>query len=582
MLLQHVCQLRISTTPPILFRAILGPNALGKPKHFFLVSMATEKLATTSSKPTSAQRGDSDVGIGDADMVKDEEVGKHELLKPKVHFRLWQTLGMNFSLTCTPMAVGSYLALIGGLGGFPYYVWCFVFAGSFQILLGTTIAELASALPHSSGQTTTHQSQRLHFSFLDPLTNTVFNFSGPAYWVKVLSPPKYSQFLEYLVGWLTISVYWFITTGNTLYLAETTVGWVEATRPGFTVTQWQIYLASVAWAVLLAAVNLPGLFKLLPHMMTAGVVLINCSWIFIAVSLLARVHPKNSAQQVFVDVVNESGWSSNGVVFFLALLPGLLSVSGFDAVTHITDEVPNPKKEIPQVILGSTGLSAVTGFAMVVVYAFCAVHPDVLLEPYAHQPIINVFQDGLRSDALFHIAMTAYLVTMFIASVAAMTSWNRLYWSFSRANGLPFSRFTAKLSGKDHLPINALIVNFVMVVALGAIGVGSLTALNAIFGSSAICALSSFALSLFLAIRRGRGFLDPGRWLNLGSAGLPMQCVALTWTVFVCVWLCFPLYLPVTPEYMNWTVVILTGIILTATVYYLGFRKRIAAHDFYA
>lgn len=398
----------------------------------------------------------------------------------------------------------------------------------------------------------------------------------------MLSPPKYSQFLEYLVGWLTISVYWFITAGNTLYLAETTVGWAEACNPGFVATQWQLYLASVAWAVLLAVVNLPGLFKLLPHLMAAGVVLINCSWFFIFVSLLARVNPKNSGRTVFVDVVNESGWSSDGVVFFLAILPGILSVSGFDAVTHITDEVPNPKKDIPQVILGSTGLSAFTGLAMVIMYSFCTVDPSVLVEPYAHQPIINVLQEGLRSDALFNIAMTAYLGTMFIASVAGFTSWNRLYWSLSRTNALPFSRFTAKLSSSDHIPVNAIFVNFFMAIVLGALGVGSLTALNAIFGSSAICALSSFSLCLFMAIRRGRAFLDPNRWLNLGRAGLPMQMIALTWAVFASVWLCFPLYLPVTPEYMNWSIVILTGIVVVATAYYLGFRKQIAAHDFYA
>lgn len=397
-----------------------------------------------------------------------------------------------------------------------------------------------------------------------------------------MSPPKYSQFLEYLVGWLTICVYWFITTGNTLYLAETTIGWVEACHPGFTASQWQLYLASIAWAVLLAAMNLPGLFKLLPHLMSAGVVLINCSWLFIFVSLMTRVNPKNSAKTVFVDVVNESGWKSDGVVFFLAILPGLLSVSGFDAVTHITDEVPNPKKEIPQVILGSTGLSAITGLAMVIMYAFCTVDPSVLVEPYAHQPIINVLQDGLRSDALFNIAMTAVLVTMFIASVAGYTSWNRLYWSFSRGNGLPFSKFTAKLSGADHIPVNAVIVNFFMVVVLGALGVGSLTALNAIFGSSAICALSSYSVVLFLAIRRGREFLDPSRWLNLGRAGLPMQYIALGWAIFASIWLCFPLYLPVTPEYMNWSVVILTGIVVVATGYYVGFRKHIAEHEYYA
>lgn len=105
-----------------------------------------------STKNTHESHYEPVVAIGDMDVVEDKDVGKHGLLKPKVHFRLWQTLGLNFSLTCTPMAIGSYLALIGGLGGFPYFVWCFVFAGAFQILLGTTIAELASAMPHSSGE----------------------------------------------------------------------------------------------------------------------------------------------------------------------------------------------------------------------------------------------------------------------------------------------------------------------------------------------------------------------------------------------------------------------------------------------
>lgn len=107
---------------------------------------------SSSTKAASGKYSESVLAVGDKDHISDQDVGEHRLLKPKVHFRLWQTLGMNFSLTCTPMAVGSYLALIGGLGGFPYFIWCFIFAGCFQILLGTTIAELASALPHSSGQ----------------------------------------------------------------------------------------------------------------------------------------------------------------------------------------------------------------------------------------------------------------------------------------------------------------------------------------------------------------------------------------------------------------------------------------------
>ncbi len=378
-----------------------------------------------------------------------------------------------------------------------------------------------------------------------------------------------------------MSVWWFVTTGNMLYAAQFVVGLAEALNPSFTAAPWQVYLISVGWALLIAALHLPGAFKLVPHLLTAAVGLINFTWLFIFISMLVRARPKASARAVFVDVVNESGWSSNAVVFFLALLPGILSIGGFDSVTHITDEVHSPAKEIPQVILGSTGLSAVTGLAMVIMYSFCTTNPAGLLEPYGRQPLINALKDGLDSDALFVTALVAIILTLFLSSLAGFTSWNRLYWSFSRANGLPFSGFTAKLTSKDRLPVNAVAVNFFMVAALSAIGIGSLTALNAIFGSAAICSLASYVLVLVTALHRGRAFLDASRWLNLGRWGKPMQITALIWSVFASVWLCFPLYLPVVPETMNWTSVILVGLVLIATVYYLGFRRQIVAHDFY-
>ncbi|KAF2160549.1 hypothetical protein M409DRAFT_37684 [Zasmidium cellare ATCC 36951] len=501
-----------------------------------------------STKVADEERFEDNTSIQQGDLVKDAPGGS----VPKVHFKLWQTLGMNFSITNTPISVGAYLSLIIGLGGFPYYVWCFIFAGFFQLILGLVVAEIASAMPHSS---------------------------GPAHWIGVLSPPRYAKKMQYLVGWLTIALWWFVSAGNMLYLGQYVAGFAEAMNPGYKADTWQVYLIANAFALLITILNLPGFFKLTPHLMTAAVVVINATWIFVFVAMLVRAEPKATARAVFVDVVNESGWSSDGLVFFLALLPGLLSISGFDSCTHITDEVPSPSKDIPMVIIGSSLLSAFTGFAMIVMFSFCTVSPEGLLDPYGHQPLLNVLKDGLRSDALFCIATTAIILTIFVATLATFTSWNRLYWSFSRTNGLPFSAATSKLVSKDRIPMNALIVKLVLTVALGAIGIGSLTALNAIFGSSAILALLSYLLNLIMAILRGRESLNPNRWLNLGRWGLPLQVVAAVWCVFASVWLCFPLYLPVTPDTMNWTVVIAPGIVILAFGYYAIFRKRMNDPD---
>lgn len=398
---------------------------------------------------------------------------------------------------------------------------------------------------------------------------------GPAYWVQHLAPPKYSQFLGYLVGWLTVAAWWFITVANNLYISQITLAVAEALNPGYTAKDWHSYLLYCAFMLVIFLVNLPRVFKILPSLLIAAMVLINFTALYLLISLLVRATPKQSAHDVFVEVVNYSGWESNGVVFFLALLPGVLTVSGFDSVTHITDEVENPTKQVPQVMIGSACLSAIAAFAMAIVYAFCTVNTENLLDPYNHQPVIQMIFDSSRSTAIATVSCVLLIGSVYCASVAAFTSWNRLYWSFAREGGLPFPKAMAKLSSSDALPVNALITNLVMVLALGVIQVGSLTALNGILGGSVVCIIGSFALTLGLALWRGRDFLSQSRWLNLGRWGTPLQVVALVWCVFISIWLCFPLYLPVTVEYMNWTSVVFTGTIALAVAYWVLFRAHI-------
>ena len=70
---------------------------------------------------------------------------------PKVHFNVWAALGVNFSITATPLTAGTYLALAVGVGGSPIFFYEYIFAAFFQIVLCLGMAEIASAIPHSSG-----------------------------------------------------------------------------------------------------------------------------------------------------------------------------------------------------------------------------------------------------------------------------------------------------------------------------------------------------------------------------------------------------------------------------------------------
>lgn len=71
---------------------------------------------------------------------------------PAVHFTFWSALGIQYSLTSAPLALGLYLSLVVGLGGSPVFVWGFLLVGVMQLAPCLAIAELASAIPHSAGQ----------------------------------------------------------------------------------------------------------------------------------------------------------------------------------------------------------------------------------------------------------------------------------------------------------------------------------------------------------------------------------------------------------------------------------------------
>jgi choline transport protein len=78
--------------------------------------------------------------------------GTHEVIQLKRHFSIWASIGVNYSVSATPLTVGSNLALAIGVGGSPMFFYGFLFTGFFQMILCLAMAELASAMPHSSGQ----------------------------------------------------------------------------------------------------------------------------------------------------------------------------------------------------------------------------------------------------------------------------------------------------------------------------------------------------------------------------------------------------------------------------------------------
>ncbi|KAJ5631419.1 amino acid transporter [Penicillium longicatenatum] len=71
----------------------------------------------------------------------------------KEHFGLWSTLGLSYSIMNTPIAIASALILSVGVGGSPVYIFAYCVAFIFQVIVCLSLAEMAGAFPHPSGET---------------------------------------------------------------------------------------------------------------------------------------------------------------------------------------------------------------------------------------------------------------------------------------------------------------------------------------------------------------------------------------------------------------------------------------------
>ena len=59
--------------------------------------------------------------------------------------------------------------------------------------------------------------------------------------------------------------------------------------------------------------------------------------------------------------MNETGWP-NGITWLLGLLQAGLGLTGFDAVAHMIEEIPNASVEGPKIMIACVGKGISTEF----------------------------------------------------------------------------------------------------------------------------------------------------------------------------------------------------------------------------
>lgn len=178
--------------------------------------------------------------------------------------------------------------------------------------------------------------------------------------------------------------------------------------------------------------------------------------VVISITILST-SSKNTGAFVFTDFSNSTGWS-DGVAWIIGLLQSALSLIGYDAVAHMMEEMPRPKRDAPIAMLTAVGIGGVTyyiplsslllvilillrnrGIFFVLVILFCLTNIQQILSTKTGMPITElIFQStGSRAAA---VVLTCALAVCFVnGAIGGIASGSRLLWSMARDNGTPFS-----------------------------------------------------------------------------------------------------------------------------------------------
>jgi choline transport protein len=225
---------------------------------------------------------------------------------------------------------------------------------------------------------------------------------------------------------------------------------------------------------------------------------------------------------------------------------------------------------MPKSIMWTVGPNAAFGFLMAVTLIFTLGDATEILATPTGQPFIQVFYNGVRSQAGASIMCAIVIICLTSCCISEVATASRQLWSFARDNGLPGSKWLSHVAPGWNIPLRSVLVSFVITSLLACINLGSSVALNAINSLGGVSILSSYWLTIAcLTWRRLYGEpLPPRRW-SLGRYGLLINIAALCFITPPWFFEFWPLHNHPTVQQMNWSSVMFVGVLTISAIYYL-------------
>ncbi|KAI0776821.1 APC amino acid permease [Trametes elegans] len=468
-----------------------------------------------------------------------------------------ETFGIAFSIIGLLPSIASVLVYSIPDGGPSAMVWGWLVASIFILLVGMSMAELASAAPTSGG---------LYF------------------WTHSLSSPRWRNLLAWIVGYAnTVGSIASVASIDWGCAVQITAAASIGSNQTFSATNAQTFGVYTAVVLSHAVICCFGT-RLLARLQTVYVVLniLLCLAVIIALPAATPKEFRNSASYALGNFTNTSGWPS-GFAFILSFLAPLWTICSFDSSVHISEEASNAATAVPWAIVYAIAIAGVLGWAINIALAFCmGTDLDGIMNSPIGQPMAEIFFNSFGQKgtlALWSIVVVVqYMMGSSMASHTSVLAASRQSFAFSRDGALPFSSYLYRMNAFTGTPVNTVWFVALSSVALGLLAFAGDSAINAIFSMSITALYVAYAIPIAARFMGANDFA-PGPF-SLGRWSAPVAAVAVLWMAFMGTVFLFPAAPSPDVGDMNYTVVRRARGVLALSLVWYYFPKYGGVHWF--
>ncbi|KAK7001694.1 APC amino acid permease [Favolaschia claudopus] len=458
----------------------------------------------------------------------------------KREFTTLEMFGFGFSIIAIVPSIASVLFYSVPNGGPPAMIWGWAVSSIFIMFIGLAMAELASAAPTSGGL---------------------------YYWTYKYSSPRYGNFLSWMVGYTNTITYVAGTAGLAWGTATAIMAAAAISTDGdFVPSVYQTY--GVYIAVLVTYGFIASCATRILAFIQRGVILLNLLLVLVMIIALPAATPlelRNHAKYAFGGFENLTTWPS-GFAFILSFLAPLWTIGGFDAGVHISEEALNASVAVPWAIIYACGVGTTLGFFVQIALAFC-MGPDTIdiLSSPVQQPMATILLNSFGKRGMLAV-WSFVIVALILGGSGLLISSSRQIFAFSRDGALVFASFLYNINPTTGTPVRSVWFSVGCAALLGLVAFGGPSAAGAIFSLGVVGQYVANCIPISARFLGGQEFKRGP--FHLGPFSRPVAFIAVLWMLFMTVVLMFPAARDPDSQSMNYTVVVLGGVLLIALAYY--------------